>query len=427
MPKKYQFLIIGSGAGGATLARELSKQDKQVLVVEKGVYEKKVGTLKDSFRYFEGSRLLHIPKKSKEGVIIWRTLMAGGSTVVSCGNGVRCLEKELADLGISLEEEFREAEAEMNIAPIDKKLLSEGSKRIMQASNELGYKMELMPKFIDYKKCSKCGQCVLGCARGAKWTALDYLKEAKQNKVEILYDTDIEKVIIKDGKVKGVKGKGPQGEVEIYSDKVIVAAGGLGTPVILEQSGIENSGSGLFIDMLVNTYGLADGFNQIDEPSMALVDHEFYEDKGFILSPFIMSPKKIRLIEMGIRGFFLANSRLVGIMTKTRDDATGQIYSDGTISKPVTENDWKRLKEGSSIAKKILIKAGAAEKSILVSKPQGAHPGGTCAIGKIVDKNLQTEIENLFVCDASVLPIAPGMPPILTIVALAKKLAKTLL
>jgi len=130
---------------------------------------------------------------------------------------------------------------------------------------------------------------------------------------------------------------------------------------------------------------------------------------------------------MGIRGFFLANSRLVGIMTKTRDDATGQIYSDGTISKPVTENDWKRLKEGSSIAKKILIKAGAAEKSILVSKPQGAHPGGTCAIGKIVDKNLQTEIENLFVCDASVLPIAPGMPPILTIVALAKKLAKTLL
>ena len=106
MPKKYQFLIVGSGAGGATLARELSKQGKQVLVVEEGVYERKIGTLKDSFRYFEGSRLMHIPKKSKEGVIIWRTLMAGGSTVVSCGNGVRCLEKELADLGITLKEEL---------------------------------------------------------------------------------------------------------------------------------------------------------------------------------------------------------------------------------------------------------------------------------------------------------------------------------
>ncbi|UCD10333.1 MAG: hypothetical protein JSU79_11190, partial [Dehalococcoidales bacterium] len=44
----------------------------------------------------------------------------------------------------------------------------------------------------------------------------------------------------------------------------------------------------------------------------------------------------------------------------------------------------------------------------------------------IVDKDLQTEVNNLFACDASVLPEAPGLPPILTIVALAKKLAKTL-
>ena len=65
-------------------------------------------------------------------------------------------------------------------------------------------------------------------------------------------------------------------------------------------------------------------------------------------------------------------------------------------------------------------------KSILVSKPQGAHHGGTAAIGKIVDSNLATKVERLFVCDASVLPVAPGLPPILTIVALAKRLAKKL-
>jgi choline dehydrogenase-like flavoprotein len=44
----------------------------------------------------------------------------------------------------------------------------------------------------------------------------------------------------------------------------------------------------------------------------------------------------------------------------------------------------------------------------------------------VVDNNLQTEVNNLFVCDSSVLPIAPGLPPILTIVALAKRLAKLL-
>ena len=40
-----------------------------------------------------------------------------------------------------------------------------------------------------------------------------------------------------------------------------------------------------------------------------------------------------------------------------------------------------------------------------------------------VDSNLETEISNLFVCDASVLPISPGKPPILTILALSKRLA----
>jgi choline dehydrogenase-like flavoprotein len=62
----------------------------------------------------------------------------------------------------------------------------------------------------------------------------------------------------------------------------------------------------------------------------------------------------------------------------------------------------------------------------VVSKPGGAHPGGTAAIGQVVDKDLQTRIENLFVCDASVLPTSPGMPPILTIVALSKRLGKRL-
>ena len=54
---------------------------------------------------------------------------------------------------------------------------------------------------------------------------------------------------------------------------------------------------------------------------------------------------------------------------------------------------------------------------------RGAHPGGTENKKKIVNSDLETEIENLYVCDASVLPISPGKPPILTILALSKRLA----
>ena len=70
-------------------------------------------------------------------------------------------------------------------------------------------------------------------------------------------------------------------------------------------------------------------------------------------------------------------------------------------------------------------------ESLFESKVQGAHPGGSAAIGTVVDRTLQTKIDNLFVCDASVFPAAAyndrdRLPPIVTIVALAKKLAKTL-
>ena len=83
--KKYEFLIVGSGAGGATLARELSKKAKKVLVVEKGKYEQKLGTLRGSLRFYDTNKLTKLPKKSKEGVILYRTIMAGGSTVVYIG------------------------------------------------------------------------------------------------------------------------------------------------------------------------------------------------------------------------------------------------------------------------------------------------------------------------------------------------------
>ena len=40
---EYAFIIVGSGAGGVALAMELSKRGKQVLIVEGGNYEEKIG------------------------------------------------------------------------------------------------------------------------------------------------------------------------------------------------------------------------------------------------------------------------------------------------------------------------------------------------------------------------------------------------
>jgi choline dehydrogenase-like flavoprotein len=424
--RKYEYVIVGSGAGGATLARELSQRGKEVLVIERGKVEDSIGTVLDTMRYYDNHKLTRIWATSKEGVYLWRTFMAGGTTVVAMGNAVRCLEEELAGFGINLEEEFVEAEREMEVAPIAEGLLSEGAQKIRWAAHELGYRMDPMPKVIDPVRCQKCGGCLMGCVHQAKWTALDYLREATKNGTDVVYNTRIHEVMVNGGKAKGVRGAGPSGPVEYLADTVVLAAGGLGTPVILQRSGVKEAGGNLFIDLLVNTYGVAPGLNHLHEPNMALVNLEFQKSKGFLLSPFAHSSMVGRFLELGVKGMMLPKDQVIGVMTKIADESAGRVYEDGSVSKPVTERDGARLEEGSSISKEILIKAGAKPDSMLVSKPGGAHPGGTAAIGQVVDKDLQTRIENLFVCDASVLPVAPGLPPILTIVALAKRLGKTL-
>jgi choline dehydrogenase-like flavoprotein len=87
----------------------------------------------------------------------------------------------------------------------------------------------------------------------------------------------------------------------------------------------------------------------------------------------------------------------------------------------VTEQDRTRLDRGHEIAKSILVETGADAGSIFRTHVRAAHPGGTAAIGMMVNKDLETEVEGLYVCDASVLPETPGRPPLLTLVALAKK------
>jgi choline dehydrogenase-like flavoprotein len=424
--RHYEFAIVGSGAGGATLARELSKRGKDVLVIERGQPERSIGNVMDCLRYYDMKPLKTSFATSREGVMLLRAFMAGGSTVVAMGNAVRCLEEELASFGIDLKEEFVEAEREMNVAPIADGLLSEGSQKIRWAAHELGYRMDPMPKVIDPVRCQKCGGCARGCVHQAKWTALDYLEEAGQDGADVVYNTEIQEVTIDGRKVRGVRGIGPSGPVEIQAEVVVLAAGGLGTPVILLRSGVKDAGQNLFIDIVVNTYGVTEGLNQMHEPNMALVDLEFHKSKGFLLSSFAQGSRTVRFMEAGAKGMAMPANRMIGVMTKISDEPVGLVHADGSVSKPVTERDWTRLREGSSISKEILVKAGAKADSILVGKPMGAHPGGTAAIGQVVDKDLQTPIENLFVCDCSVFPATPGLPPILTIVALAKRLGKTL-
>jgi choline dehydrogenase-like flavoprotein len=423
--RTYQFAVVGSGMGGSTVAVELARRGKDVLLLERGVIESSLGSFKDTLRYFDGNQRTQTPKKAKEGSILWRTMMAGGSVMVSCANGVRALQRELAERGIELEQDFAEIERELRVAPIDERLLSEGSHALAAAGKELGYEFERMPKFIDADKCQKCGHCVMGCKYGAKWTPIDRLTEVAAKGGEVVYGARVDRVLNANGKVAGLEGVIDGKRFNVNAECVILAAGGLGTPVILQNSGIA-AGNGLFMDLFVNVYGSTSRLNLVHEPTMALVNTDFHEDKGFILSPFVNHSRGVRMVEAGLSGMTASSNKLVGLMTKTSDQRAGRVFADGGVSKPVLPEDHQKLDAGTAAATEILLRAGAEPKSIIVTKIQGAHPGGTAAIGEVVDQNLETKLSGLFCCDASVLPVTPGLPPILTLGALGKYLSRKL-
>jgi len=112
------------------------------------------------------------------------------------------------------------------------------------------------------------------------------------------------------------------------------------------------------------------------------------------------------------------------IMIKAKDNLGGELTDRGGIRKNLDKLDKQKLRRGYERAKKILQNAGG--KNIFKTGYLAAHPGGTVKIGELVDSNLKTEYENLYVCDCSVIPEAWGLPPTFTILGLGKRLAKHL-
>jgi choline dehydrogenase-like flavoprotein len=128
-----------------------------------------------------------------------------------------------------------------------------------------------------------------------------------------------------------------------------------------------------------------------------------------------------------VKGLKIDTGRLLGLMTKIRDESTGRVMLNGTIHKTLTEKDKDKLEEAHEINKKLLIASGASPDTIFRTRYESGHPACTAAIGRVVDKNQECEMRGLFVSDASVFPSPLGMPPILTIIAFSKRVAKYLL
>lgn len=412
--------ILGSGAGGATLAQALAKRGKSVLILEKGSIVPRVGSEKAALGFYDKFGKL----KTREGMVIYRAIMAGGTTVVSCGNGVRSLEREFKTRDIDIGKELDEAERELGVVPMDKRSYGDGTMRIVEAGEALGIHFDPMPKYIDFNACVSCGNCVLGCAPKAKWTANSYLEEAQNHRAKLVVNFSLDRIETSNGEVAGLRGRSNGEEVIVKAGKIVLACGALTTPLILQDLGL-SAGNKLFCDPYAVVYGLVAQGGLARETSMAAVNSQFHESEGFIMAPFLDTPLSLVFTNPKYYRLMIKRDKLLGIMVKIKDDLVGTVRKDG-ISKTLTANDKTKLDRGCRKATEVLVKAGVDPESITITEPRGAHPGGTAAIGDVINTDHQTRISGLYVCDASALPEAPGLPPILTIVALAKRLANIL-
>jgi len=119
----------------------------------------------------------------------------------------------------------------------------------------------------------------------------------------------------------------------------------------------------------------------------------------------------------------LAHRRTLSIMVKIRDEIGGRV-GRRWVDKTLQPADRDKFDKGIAIARGILQKAGA--RHIFASHHFAAHPGGSLRIGDQVDAGLSTPTQGLYVCDASVIPAPWGLPPTLTLLALGKRLGKSL-
>jgi choline dehydrogenase-like flavoprotein len=418
-------IVVGSGAGGATVARELQgianvtvlemggafrPLPKEVLIME---YFRKTGLFLDE-------RLIRLlmpnmrVRKTPDGMVLVNGEGIGGTTTLSAGNALRA-DGGLQKIGIDLDREFEDLAGEIPITDAHQSKWRDATNMLFSICEDLGLNPAPAPKMGEYARCFNCGRCVLGCSHGVKWDSRVFLQDAMRNGARLLTRCRVESVALEGGIARGIWFRERNRRRFQEADLVILAAGGLGTPVILERSGIPAE-PGLFVDPVLCVSGPHRGSRQNRELSMPFI----VRGERYIISPYFDY-----LSFFFNRAWRHPASDTLGLMVKLADTAIGTVTRKG-ITKPLTPEDRRHLSEGVEICRRILELFGIRRENMALGTVNAGHPGGTFPLTAGESETLHSDRlpPNLYIADASLFPESPGLPPILTIMALAKKVSR---
>jgi choline dehydrogenase-like flavoprotein len=301
--------------------------------------------------------------------------------------------------------------------------------------------------------CMSCGSCLQGCPTNAgKSTLNTYIHDAwAAGRLELRADARVERVVIEDGEAAGVEYVDREGTLRrVDAGAVVVAAGTLNTPQLLERSGMPDSPSSRLIGRNLGFHPARLVFGLFDESQDAhmvypitahAMSHQHDEDGGFIVeATTMMDPIGFAttvedeggplwgtpLVET-LRTF----RRWIGFLVMTNDDNNGSVRVDEngqeSFEAAFTPAEQARIDGAFEFSRDVLVEAGASK--VLWTGLLTTHVQGTCRMGgdperSVVDADGQSwDVKRLYVGDGSLVPRTLSVNPSLTIMALADRLA----
>ena len=263
-------VVVGAGAGAGVVSAELARAGRSVLVVEAGPYVDEATMPRDELDAYGRLYLNHGLLSTWDGAI---TLLAGsgvgGGTLV---NWMTCLDAP-ADIraewaarhgldgvdGTEWADDVTAIEDRLGVAPAT--VIPPKDALIQRGAAALGWDWGAIRR--NATDCGDCGSCPFGCRRGTKESGIRaHLADAAAAGARILDRARVRSVIREggtSGPVVGVAGTlAPEAapgsftesaprRFSVYAPQVVLAAGALRSPSILQASGIEHPAIGRYL------------------------------------------------------------------------------------------------------------------------------------------------------------------------------------
>ncbi|MDT5350242.1 MAG: hypothetical protein QOH91_3529 [Mycobacterium sp.] len=465
-------VVIGSGAGGAMVARTLARAGFDAVVLEEG----RRWTVQEFRTAHPIERYAGLYRGAGATVALGRPSVVlpigravGGTTVVNSGTcfrpSVTVQRRWRDDFGLGLADPDRlaarldDVERTLQVAPVPLQIMGRNGRLLLDAANTLGWQAAPIPR--NAPGCDGCCQCAIGCPNNAKvGVHLNALPQACAAGARIISEARVERVLHQHGRARGVRARRPEGTaLDVLADKVVIAAGATETPGLLRRSGLgahPRLGRNLALHPAATLAGrFEDDVYAWHGVLQSAAVHEFHESHGVLIEATSTPPGMGSIVFPGYGAELLSwldrAHKVATFGAMVADRGVGSVLSargETLIRYNITRDDIAKLRVALEAMGRLLFAAGAVE--VLTALP-GAntvtslaelqevlgrsdprnlhlaafHPTGTAAAGAdeqlcpVDETGRLRGVDGVWVADASILPSSPEVNPQVSIMGLA--------